>query len=162
MRFERHAIVQLMLLSLAFGLGREAFASQESDGTSQASRSSNSKEGLRPEIERQRKEAEERARKALDKEAMAAIATTRRAVKAIAENNRDQALAAIEAAIGKINVLAARNPAVASIPVSYEVEVIDAAPLDVKAIRERGKAAKNAIAYKDYPGARALLAGPDQ
>src|SRR5947209_9583211 len=102
MRFDKRALVQLMLLSLAFCLAREARASQESDGTPQAKRSSNSNGQLRPEIERQRKEAEERAQKALDKEAMAAIAETRRAVKAIAENNRDQALAAIEAAIGKI------------------------------------------------------------
>ena len=66
---------------------------------------------VRPEVEQQRKSAEDQARKSLDQEAVAAIDETTNAIKAIADNKTDEALAAIERATGKINVLLARNPA---------------------------------------------------
>jgi len=66
-------------------------------------------------------------------------------------------LAAIEQATGKINILLARNPATALIPVSLEVEVIDAAPHDSKAIAEIAKNASKAVDDKNYPAARVLL-----
>src|SRR6202011_723791 len=67
-------------------------------------------------------------------------------------------LAAIERATGKINVLLARNPATAIIPVSVNVAIIDAAPHDVKLIKDHGQYASTAVAAKDYPAARVLLA----
>jgi hypothetical protein len=88
----------------------------------------------RPEIEKQRQEAQQEAEKTPDKEAISAIEETNKAVKAIAANKTDEALAALERATGKINILLARNPTTALIPVSLQVEVIDAAPRDGKAI----------------------------
>src|SRR6202035_1385858 len=79
------------------------------------------------------------------------------AIKAIAEGKNDQAIAAIERATGKINVLVARNPSTALIPVEVEVTVIDAAPIGVKAIREIAKMAEYAVEDRDYPKARVLL-----
>ena len=111
----------------------------------------------RPEIEKQRQQAEQAAQKTIDKEAIAAIKETQKAVLAIAQNKTDEALAAIEAATGKINVLVARHPSSALIPVSLSVEVIDVAPLDVHAIKDRAKAAEFAMVSKDYPTARVLL-----
>ena len=113
----------------------------------------------RPEIEKQRQEAQQQAEKTLDKDAVAAIEETQNAAKAIAANNPDQALAAIERATGKINILLTRNPATALIPVAVEVEVIDAAPLDIKTIRARATDARRAMDDKDYPVARVLLHG---
>ena len=113
----------------------------------------------RPEVEQERKQAEEKAQQTLDKEAIAAVDETTKAVKAIAENKKDEALATIERAIGKVNVLLARNPATALIPVSTAVEVIEAAPLDPETIRARAKAAEDAVEDKDYPTARVLLDG---
>jgi len=111
----------------------------------------------RPEIEQERKQAEEEAAKNLDQEAMAAIAETQKAIDAIAANKTDQAMAAIERATGKINILLARNPATALIPVSLQVDVIDAAPRDGKAIAELAKNASKAMEDKNYPAARVLL-----
>ena len=91
----------------------------------------------RPEVEQERKRAEQEAEQTLDKEAIAAVDETTKAVKSIAENKKDEALATIERAIGKVNVLLARNPATALIPVSTAVEVIEGAPLDLKTIRAR-------------------------
>jgi hypothetical protein len=112
----------------------------------------------RPGVEKERKKAEDEAGKNLDQDAMAAISETQEAINAIASNKSDQALAAIERATGKINILLARNPATAIIPVSVTVEVIDAAPHDIKIIKDLGQHAATAVAAKDYPAARVLLA----
>jgi hypothetical protein len=117
----------------------------------------NAEQQARPDIEKERKQAEEEARKNLDQEAAAAVAETQKAIDAIAANKPDQALAAIERATGKINILLARNPATALIPVSLQVEIIDAAPRDSKAISELAKNAEKAVEDKNYPAARVLL-----
>lgn len=111
----------------------------------------------RPGVEKERKQAEDEAGKSLDRDAIAAIAETLKAIDAIASNKSDQALAAMEGATGKINVLLARNPATALIPVSADVEVIDAAPHDVKMIKDLGQHASAMVVAKDYPAARVLL-----
>jgi len=128
-------------------------------GTSAASASARaqSEAQANPQIEKQRQEAEQEARKTLDQDAASAIAETSNAVKAVAQGKTDEAMSAIERAIGKINVVVARNPANALIPVELQVEVIDAAPWDIRAIRSIGKAAERAVEDRDYPGARVLL-----
>lgn len=108
----------------------------------------------RPEIEQQRRQAEQQAQQSLDRDAAASLEETQRAIKAIADAKTDEALAAIERASGKINVLLGRSPSTALIPVEVEVVVIDAAPRDVKAIRDVAKAAERAIKDRDYPQAR--------
>jgi hypothetical protein len=55
--------------------------------------------------------------------------------------------------------LVARNPTTALIPVSTEVEVVDAAPQDSKAIVQIAENASSAFHAKDYPAARVLLYG---
>src|ERR1700722_12877158 len=112
----------------------------------------------RPGVEKERKKAEDQAGRNQDQDAMAAISETQKAIDAIASNKSDQALAAIERATGKINVLLARNPATAIIPVSVNVDIIDAAPHDVNLIKDLGQHASTAVAAKDYPAARVLLA----
>lgn len=111
----------------------------------------------RPEVEQQRKEAEQEAEKTLDKEGIEAIQLTHNAVNAITAGKTDEALSAIEQATGKLNVLLARNPATALIPVQLEVDVIDAAPHDIQAIHKIAHDASQAMGDKDYPTARALL-----
>ncbi|MDB5353586.1 MAG: hypothetical protein JWN24_39 [Phycisphaerales bacterium] len=126
-------------------------------GTSESTRAQSHAQA-RPETEQQRQQAEQQARNTLDKDAVAAITETQNAVKAIADGKNDQATAAIERAIGKINVLVARNPANALIPVDVVVKVIDVAPSDPNAIRQVAKSAEKAIRDRDFPQARVLLA----
>lgn len=111
----------------------------------------------RPEVEKERKEAEDEARKTLDQEAITAVSQTQKAVDAIAAGKTDDALAAIEQATGKINILLARNPANALIPVDLDVELIDTAPRESQAVLDIAKDASRAVDEKDYPAARALL-----
>ena len=110
-------------------------------------------------IEKQRAEARQEADKILDREAIAVIEETQRAIDAIAANTTSEALAALERASGKIGILLARNPSTALIPVSHEVVVFDTAPQDIQTIDEIGEAVDAVIASEDYPAARELLYG---
>jgi hypothetical protein len=112
---------------------------------------------VRPDIEKQRAQAEQQANQTLDKEAIEAIDQTQNAIDAIAANKNSEALAAIEQATGKINILLARNPASALIPVAAEVVVIDTAPTDDKAVTQLGQNVSKAVADRDFPTARVLL-----
>jgi hypothetical protein len=134
--------------------------------TQQASAQSNiqqqqkeAEQQARPGIEKQRQSAEQEAQQNLDAEAVAAVAETRKAIAALADGKTDDAVAAIERATGKVDVLLARNPATALVDVAYAVEVIDAAPVDLQAIKARARAADMAVDAKDYPAARVLLDG---
>ncbi|MCU1298546.1 MAG: hypothetical protein JWO91_2824 [Acidobacteriaceae bacterium] len=117
----------------------------------------NAEQQARPDIEKQRKETEQQAKKNLDQDAIDAIRETEKAINAIAANKNDEALAAIERATGKINILLARNPGTALIPVDAEVDVLDTAPQDSQAILDIAKDASRAVDDKDYPTARILL-----
>ena len=67
------------------------------------------------------------------------------------------ALRSIEAATGKIDILLARNAKAALIPVASEVEVIDTAPFDEKAVQALNNSVSEAVKDKNYPTARLLL-----
>jgi hypothetical protein len=160
----------LLAMSLALGLGLSSGSRAEAaDDLSTAaptqgqaharSPQQEARSQARPDLEKQRREAEQQAAKALDRDAVAAVEETRKAAKAIAEDKPGDALAAIERATGKIDVLLARNSATGLIPVEVEAEIIDGAPADVQAIRERAKALRKAVGDKDYPAARLLLLG---
>jgi hypothetical protein len=112
---------------------------------------------MRPEVEAPRNQAQQEAEKGLDREAIAAVQQTERALIAISENRVDEALAALEQATGKVNILLSRNPEAALIPVSAQVNVIDTAPEDLADIAVIRDAAEIAVDINDLPGARTLL-----
>src|SRR6267143_112394 len=112
---------------------------------------------MRPEVEAQHRQAQQEVERTLNSEAIAPIQQTERAVIAIAEDRVDEALAAIEQATGKIDVLLSRNPATALIPVHGKVNVIDTAPQDVEDIAFLKNTAEMALDLNDLPQARTLL-----
>src|SRR5689334_7780716 len=132
MKRKIHLLIPSVAVSLALCLGLNSRADNPTDLGQQKKEC---EQQARPEVEQQRKEAEQKAEKTLDKEAIAALEDTTKAIKAISDNKTDEALAAIERATGKINILLARNPATALIPVALQVEVVEAAPLDLHAIK---------------------------
>lgn len=107
--------------------------------------------------ETERAEAQAAADRSLDAEAAAVVRETEAAMRSLMAGDRTAALAALERATGKANLLLARNPATALIPAAVEVEVIDAAPADAEAIARIRRAAQAAMLAGDYAGARALL-----
>lgn len=132
-------------------------ASAQTQGSSGAH--SQQSQQARPEVEQQRQKTEQDSKKTLDKDAIEAIEQTRNAMNAIAAGKNDEALSNLEHATGKIDILLARNPATALVPVNSVIEVIDAAPQDTQAILELAQDASLALDRKDYPTARALLYG---
>jgi len=112
---------------------------------------------LNPDVEKQRDEQNQQARGTLNTDAMAAIGDTRKAIDAIASGDKDKAMSAIEDATGKVNILLARNPATALLPVDVTVEVIDVAPLDDKDVKRLIASAEAAVALHDFPAGRLLL-----
>lgn len=111
----------------------------------------------RSELEQQRQEGDEQAKKTIVPEAAAAIEETRKALEALEKGQSKQALAALERATGKMDILLARYPDKALLPVSYKVEVIDSAPEDPGAILEAGREAATAVRGRRYHDARVHL-----
>jgi hypothetical protein len=104
-------------------------------------------------------EAQQQTGTPLDAEAVIAIRETRTAIDAIKENRREDAVAAIERATGKIDILLARHPNAALLPVDQQVAVFDTAPDNIDDIRDIGAAADGAVQLGDFPHARGLLYG---
>ena len=99
----------------------------------------------------------EEKRKAILEEAIAAISQTQKALVALTENKPKDAEKALEAATGKLELLLARDPALALAPVAVDVRTYDllARPETVKAAV---KDARDALDDGEVQKARGLLA----
>jgi hypothetical protein len=113
----------------------------------------------RADVESRRSDAEQRARQDLDRDAIQAVEETRRALQALADGKTDDAVAAIERATGKIDVLTARHPEAALLPVDASAYVIDTAPAELDAIKSRADLAVDCAMFRDFPTTRVVLAG---
>lgn len=136
---------------------RPAAAMPASAPTSLQQQRENAERQVRPDIERERKQAQDQASKSLDQDAISAIQDTSKAIDDIAANKTKDALADIEMATGKINILLARNPSSALIPVAAEVDLIDTAPHDEATLNQFIGASIKAVDAKDFPTGRLLL-----
>ncbi|WP_032112320.1 YfdX family protein [Candidatus Paracaedibacter symbiosus] len=113
---------------------------------------------VRTEIDQQRRQAEEQAQKSLVPEAIVVIEETKKAIDSLTKmKDEKEALEAIERATGKINILLARHPATALLPIGFKVEVIDTAPSDIKIIKKIIEDINKEMKNKNYPETRLLL-----
>jgi hypothetical protein len=112
-----------------------------------------------PELGKQREKAEQEATRTLDKEAIAAVQETIGAVRELSESKTDAALQAIEHATGKLDIVLARNPEAALVPIDLEVLIIDNIPENwgESQIANIADAASLAIDELDFPTARSVL-----
>ncbi|HMJ25633.1 MAG TPA: hypothetical protein VK475_07380, partial [Pyrinomonadaceae bacterium] len=95
MQRTKKTLILMAAMALAFWLGGISIAADQSQGGADVQKQrAEAVQKARPEIAEQRKEAEQKAEKSLDKEAVAAIEETGKAIKAIADNKTDEALAA--------------------------------------------------------------------
>ena len=162
MRFQRSWLIALAVVVVAIVgvvLWRQSQQPQQSPAEASAP-SAATAVASRPKpgpYEAERARAQAAADQNLDAEAAAVIAETDAAMRSILAGDRAAALAALERATGKANLLLARNPATALIPAAVEVEVVDAAPADAEAIERIRRAAEMAMLARDYAGARVLL-----
>jgi hypothetical protein len=156
------AIFVPMLLGVAAGCHSQHPTPQTSSPANPApaaspQRSEPGQQHLNPDVEKQRNEEKQQAQSTLDPEAVAAIHDTHKAIEDISSGDKQKALDAIEDATGKLNILLARNPSTALVPVDVEVAVIDTAPRDDKIVKRLVDGAEAAIALHDLPTARVLL-----
>ena len=100
----------------------------------------------------------EEKRKAILDDAIAAISETQKALVALDENKPKDALKALEVATSKLELLLARDPALAFAPIAVDVRTYDllARPETVKAVV---KEAEDALEDGAVQKARGLLAG---
>jgi hypothetical protein len=115
-------------------------------------------ESVQPQVEE--KSADEAAdrRRQIIAEARVALDETRRALQALEEENVAEALAALEKATGKLELILARDPALALAPVGVDVVTHDllASPDTVKAMIHD---AENYLEDGEVQQARRLMAG---
>ncbi len=109
------------------------------------------------EIEQERQKATNEAQSSLDQDAIAALEETRNAINAIDQENTQETIQALERATGKLNILLARYPELALVPVSTQITIIDLAPRDFDLIEPIRDEAKRAVNEEDFPTGRALL-----
>jgi hypothetical protein len=110
-------------------------------------------------VDRQKSDSQNAAEKTLISDAVTAISETQKAAVSLSKGDSAAALAALERATGKLDILLARNPSTALLPVRVETITIESAPADVASIRQIAGRAEHAVASKDYPLARVLLTG---
>src|SRR5579883_1871785 len=97
------------------------------------------------EIEQERQKATNEAQSSLDQDAIAALEETRNAINAIDQENTQETIQALERATGKLNILLARYPELALVPVSTQITIIDLAPRDFDLIEPIRDEAKRAV-----------------
>jgi ribosome-associated translation inhibitor RaiA len=112
---------------------------------------------LQQEIEKERQQATAEAESKLDREAIAAIEETKKAIAAIERGKTQEAIAALERATGKIDILVAQYPKLALIPVAAQVAIVDFAPQDFNLVDRIRKQVKGVAIAEDFPAARELL-----
>lgn len=149
--------ISLAVLVRPQGANASSTPSQSQNQTNADKQRQDTEKQARPELEKQRQQMEQQGQQQLDQEAVAALEETQKAIKAISASNTSEAMAAIEQATGKLNVLLARHPEKGLIPVSEEVTVIDNAPRDTKEISDLSYNAAKAFDDSNFPAARVLL-----
>lgn len=117
-----------------------------------------SRDTLRSRVaELSRKEIAAEERELVD-EAMAAVADTRKALEAIANEDKEGALRQLESVVGKLEVLLARDPELVEVPISVDARQVELIT-DLEGVKKLKKAVKKAIEEDQYQAARQLLEG---
>lgn len=112
---------------------------------------------LKEQVEQAKENAATKAKGLLGQEAIAAVEETKNAIASIESGNIQEAIQALERATGKLDILLAREPELALIPVSSTVEIIDVAPSDEQMLKDYRNRVKSAINAGNLPEARELL-----
>ena len=136
---------------LAFGLSS---TNDQLGSKSEIASPSNSQQ----QVEEKRQAAEQEAESSLDNDAISAVQQTKEAISDLETDNPREALQHLEEATGKLDILLAREPELALIPISSTVEIIDTAPLSKDAAEALRDGVVVAIEKGDYALARELLA----
>ena len=114
-------------------------------------------EKSRVESEQKYEQLKNDAKDKLDPDALIITKEVEKAIDALTHKKDKESLAALERATEKLNILLARRPFEALLPVFSKIEMIDVAPRDINIIKDISKAAEKAVEAKDYSEGRGLL-----
>ena len=118
--------------------------------------SASEKEELRINIEQERSKEERRARNELYKNALGAVEETAEALKALEENDSQRAIEYLEKVVGKLELILAREPSLALIPIDAQVESLNLMR-DLENVEKLKKEAESLVKKGYLPQARRLL-----
>lgn len=129
-----------VFLSAGLILSGYGFATNASQKKPEAQSLAN--QAIQPLIDNQVADEAAKKRKYLMTDATMAVSETEKAIAALERNKKEEALKALAAATGKLELILARDPKLALAPVSTEVETIDilAQPDTVKDLIKQAKA----------------------
>jgi YfdX protein len=111
----------------------------------------------REDVEHERREIEQEAEKLLDRDAIAAVDATWKAVQAIEDNRAEEARRLLQQALEKIIDHMDRDAPKLSVPVALEVRVVNTAPADRELVLDMVDQAALAMAKRIYSEAREVL-----
>ncbi|HSQ91018.1 MAG TPA: YfdX family protein, partial [Nitrospiraceae bacterium] len=112
---------------------------------------------VQPKVDKQTADAAEEKRKKLVADATAALAETHKALKALENKKNDAALKALAEVMGKLDLIVARDPKLAQVPVETEVVTYDLLT-DLDTIKKITKDAKAYLNNGEIQKARPLVA----
>jgi vacuolar-type H+-ATPase subunit H len=78
-------------------------------------------ESVQSGVDAERRDAVETKRKAILEEAISAVEETKNALSALEKNSKDEALAALQKATGKLEILVSRDPKMTLTPIDVDV-----------------------------------------
>ena len=129
---------------------------QECRDKSQAGDLAVSKEKLDERISKERADARVATEKRVVKEALMAVQETEKALDLIEDKSPDEAMTSIKNAIGDLEILLAREPALSNVPLDFGVETINMVQ-NLHEAKKISKAAKEAVDNGSFQKARVLL-----
>ena len=153
----RYALLCIGLMSLGrlvvpgTGFAADSALPSKSQAQSEASQS------VQPKVDKQTEEAAAEKRKKLVADAAAALAETHKALKALENKKNDAALKALGEVTGKLDLIVARDPKLAQVPVETEVVTYDLLT-DLDTIKKITKEAKTYLNDGEIQKARPLVA----
>ena len=153
----RHSLVCVSLMSLGWlAMFASSFAA-DSALPAKPQVQSEASQSVQPKVDKQKAEAAAEKRKKLVADATTALAETHKALKALENKKPDAALKALAEVTGKLDLIVARDPKLAQVPVETEVVTYDLLT-DLDTIKKVIKEAKAYLNDGEIQKARPLVA----
>jgi len=157
MKHRIHSLVWITIVSLLrLGMMQPVHAEPSALPTKPQAQSEAS-QSVQPKVDKQTADAAAEKRKKLFADATAALAETKKALKALENKKSDEALKALAEVTGKLDLIVARDPKLALTPVDMEVVTYDLLT-NLDTIREVIKQAKVYLDDGEIQKARPLIA----
>lgn len=153
----RHALLYVSVMSLGWLVVPSTGFAADSALPSKPQTQSDASQSVQPKVDKQTAEAAAEKRKKLVGDATAALAETHKALRALENKKNDAALKALAEVTGKLDLIVARDPKLAQVPVETEVVTYDLLT-DLDTIKKVIKEAKAHLNDGEIQKARPLVA----